>query len=95
MIDFAPEIIALLFAAAVAAGFVDAIAGGGGLITVPVLLAVTNPATANAWLLTSRMPDVLTRPKVEIAFLTLPRVTPPTMLVPLVKTVALTVPPAA
>ena len=29
----------LLFFAAFAAGFVDAIAGGGGLITVPVLLS--------------------------------------------------------
>ena len=49
MIEFAPEIIALLFAAAVAAGFVDAIAGGGGLITVPVLLAVgVNPVAAIA-----------------------------------------------
>lgn len=39
MLGLAPEILALLFVAAVAAGFVDAIAGGGGLITVPVLLA--------------------------------------------------------
>lgn len=39
MLELAPEIIALLFVAAVAAGFVDAIAGGGGLITVPALLA--------------------------------------------------------
>ena len=37
--DLAPDIIALLFIAAIAAGFVDAIAGGGGLITVPALLA--------------------------------------------------------
>ena len=49
MIEFAPEIIALLFAAAVAAGFVDALAGGGGLITVPVLLAAgVNPVAAIA-----------------------------------------------
>ena len=33
-----PSLIAALVAAAVAAGFVDAIAGGGGLITVPVLM---------------------------------------------------------
>lgn len=38
--DFAPEVIALLCLAAALAGFVDAIAGGGGLITVPALLAV-------------------------------------------------------
>lgn len=49
MFDFAPEILALLFFAAVAAGFVDAIAGGGGLITVPVLLAAgVNPVAAIA-----------------------------------------------
>ena len=39
MVQLAPEIIALLFFAAVAAGFVDAIGGGGGLITLPALLA--------------------------------------------------------
>ncbi len=33
------EIIALLFFAGLAGGFVDAIAGGGGLISVPILLA--------------------------------------------------------
>ena len=33
------ELYALLFSAALLAGFVDSIAGGGGLITVPVLLA--------------------------------------------------------
>lgn len=49
MLELAPEILALLFVAAVAAGFVDAIAGGGGLITVPVLLAVgVNPVAAIA-----------------------------------------------
>lgn len=37
MID-APDILALLALAAFAAGFVDSIAGGGGLITVPALL---------------------------------------------------------
>ena len=34
------EILALLFFAGLAGGFVDSIAGGGGLITVPVLLSV-------------------------------------------------------
>lgn len=49
MFEFAPEILALLFATAIAAGFVDAIAGGGGLITVPMLLAVgANPVAAIA-----------------------------------------------
>lgn len=49
MVELAPEILALLFVAAVAAGFVDAIAGGGGLITVPVLLAAgVNPIAAIA-----------------------------------------------
>ena len=32
------EVVALLAAAAGVAGFVDSIAGGGGLITVPVLM---------------------------------------------------------
>ncbi|WP_020594084.1 TSUP family transporter [Kiloniella laminariae] len=41
MMDFlTPELIALMFAAGVLAGFVDAIAGGGGLITLPILLSV-------------------------------------------------------
>lgn len=40
MADLAPHVVALLCAAAMVAGFVDAIAGGGGLITVPALLAV-------------------------------------------------------
>lgn len=38
-----PEILAMLFAAALVAGFVDAIAGGGGLITIPVLLLAQVP----------------------------------------------------
>ena len=36
--DLAPDIVMLLLAAAFFAGFVDSIAGGGGLITVPALL---------------------------------------------------------
>ena len=44
-----PSLIAALVAAAAAAGFVDAIAGGGGLITVPVLmLAGLSPEQALA-----------------------------------------------
>lgn len=38
-----PELVAMLFAAATVAGFVDAIAGGGGLITIPVLLLAQVP----------------------------------------------------
>lgn len=45
----APWIYGVLFFVAVAAGFIDSIAGGGGLITVPVLLAVgVTPAQALA-----------------------------------------------
>jgi uncharacterized protein len=38
-----PQLLVLLLAAALGAGFVDAIAGGGGLLTVPVLLACHLP----------------------------------------------------
>lgn len=49
MIEVAPEIFALLVLVAFAAGFIDAIAGGGGLITVPVLIiAGAPPLTAIA-----------------------------------------------
>lgn len=49
MIDLAPDAFALLMLAAFAAGFVDSIAGGGGLITVPALmLAGLPPITALA-----------------------------------------------
>jgi len=43
MIDLSYGSLAILFGAAVFAGFVDSIAGGGGIITVPVLLAVGFP----------------------------------------------------
>ncbi|MFB2533333.1 TSUP family transporter [Paracoccus sp. p4-l81] len=43
MIDLAPELIALLIGAAFFAGFVDSIAGGGGLITLPVLMLAGVP----------------------------------------------------
>ncbi len=43
MADLAPHVIALLCLAALVAGFVDAIAGGGGLITVPALIAAGIP----------------------------------------------------
>lgn len=49
MLEVAPEILALLMVAAFFAGFVDSIAGGGGLITLPVLiLAGAPPITALA-----------------------------------------------
>ena len=49
MLDLTAELLILLVGAAFAAGFVDAIAGGGGLITVPVLmLAGLPPAQALA-----------------------------------------------
>ena len=43
MIDLPNTSLAILFAAAFLAGFVDSIAGGGGIITVPALLAVGIP----------------------------------------------------
>lgn len=43
MSDLAPQILLLLFLAAIAAGFVDSIAGGGGLITVPCMLLAGIP----------------------------------------------------
>lgn len=47
--EYTIELVLLLFGAALAAGWVDSIAGGGGLITVPVLLlAGLNPAAAVA-----------------------------------------------
>lgn len=39
-ISISYELLALLFAVALLAGFIDSIAGGGGLLTVPALLAV-------------------------------------------------------
>lgn len=49
MLDFGFDLILLLIAAAFVGGFVDAIAGGGGLITVPALmLAGLPPAQALA-----------------------------------------------
>jgi len=38
-----PEVLAILFVVALLAGFIDSIAGGGGLLTVPALLAVGIP----------------------------------------------------
>ena len=47
--EFGIEIIALLAVVAFVAGCVDAVAGGGGLITVPAMLLVGfDPATAVA-----------------------------------------------
>jgi len=38
-----PELLGILFFVAMLAGFIDSIAGGGGLLTVPALLAVGVP----------------------------------------------------
>ncbi len=46
MADLAPEAIAFLVAAATVAGFIDAIAGGGGLIVLPALLGAGIPPVA-------------------------------------------------
>ena len=49
MIEFGVEIIILLFLVAMVAGFIDAIAGGGGLLTIPALLLTgINPVSALA-----------------------------------------------
>ncbi len=49
MLEVGVETLLLLMAAGFVAGFIDALAGGGGLITVPVLLlAGANPVTALA-----------------------------------------------
>lgn len=42
-VQITPELIAILFTAGLVAGFVDSVAGGGGLITLPVLLSVGLP----------------------------------------------------
>lgn len=44
--EFAFDILVLLFFVALIAGWVDAVAGGGGLITVPVLLLIGVPPAA-------------------------------------------------
>jgi uncharacterized membrane protein YfcA len=47
--EFSPEIIAFLMSIAFAAGVIDAIAGGGGLLTIPALLAAgVSPVNALA-----------------------------------------------
>ncbi len=43
MHDIAPQLFALLFAAAFLAGFIDSIAGGGGMITIPAMLIAGIP----------------------------------------------------
>lgn len=43
MFDLGPEVVAILGATAAAAGFIDSIAGGGGLITVPALMLAGLP----------------------------------------------------
>ena len=49
LLPVTPEILALLILAAFAAGFIDSIAGGGGLLALPaILLAGASPVTALA-----------------------------------------------
>ena len=49
MIELSVQLVAVLILAAFVAGFVDSIAGGGGLITVPILLLCgASPITALA-----------------------------------------------
>ncbi|MFM2482703.1 TSUP family transporter [Celerinatantimonas sp. YJH-8] len=43
MIEFSPHILALIVVVGVAAGFIDAIVGGGGLLTIPALLGIGLP----------------------------------------------------
>lgn len=43
LIDLAPPVLLFLFLAALVAGFIDSIAGGGGLITVPAMLIAGIP----------------------------------------------------
>src|SRR3982751_4302514 len=46
MVHLSPEVFVMLVAVAGLAGFVDAIAGGGGLLCVPALLAAGLPPVA-------------------------------------------------
>src|SRR5690554_2789286 len=49
MLEFSLEILLILSAVALLAGFIDAIAGGGGLLTIPALMLVgINPVQAIA-----------------------------------------------
>lgn len=43
MLDLSLEMVAMLVAVATLAGFVDAIAGGGGLLTMPAMLMANIP----------------------------------------------------
>jgi uncharacterized membrane protein YfcA len=53
-----PEVVALLLAAALAAGFVDAVVGGGGLIQLPALLLGLPHATPLQLLATNKLSSV-------------------------------------
>lgn len=43
MIDFSPHFFAIIISVGLAAGFIDAIVGGGGLLTIPALLGIGLP----------------------------------------------------
>lgn len=53
--DFTIELLILLFLVAILAGWIDTIAGGGGMITIPVMLLVgMSPSVAIATNKTTR-----------------------------------------
>lgn len=58
MPDVAPEVIALLIVAAFAAGYVDAVVGGGGLIQLPALLIGLPDATPVQVLATNKLSSI-------------------------------------
>ena len=64
--EFGFDILAILFVVALVAGFIDAIAGGGGLITIPALLMTGIPPAR--WGLTSCKPVVAPFPPVFIFY---------------------------
>ncbi len=54
----------LFFLASIAAGVINALAGGGGLITFPLLMLVVSPVTADA---TSSVALLLAYPTASLA----------------------------
>lgn len=60
------EILAILFVVATAAGFIDAMAGGGGLLTLPALLAAGVPPTQA--LATNKTPELIWQLLCELVF---------------------------
>ena len=58
------ETYVLFFLASIAAGVINALAGGGGLITFPLLMLVVSPVTADA---TSSVALLLAYPTASLA----------------------------